>query len=439
MRLTLSPSFLVSFLKVWLTMADVAILVCTLIFDFFILAYYMLSHKVQKTHERVFLLLFASIVVSTGCSLVSTYFEHQQNIGTGVFHLMFFSNMLYFLSHNLMAFLYAIYVMIVDGRGLGKEKYKKILFVIPLIIAEVLILLTPFFDLVFYYDENRHFFRGKFEAALYIIAVMYIALAIYYMIRYRKALSFRNNMVLWLFFIAGVIGVLIQLLNKEMKVEMFAESVALLGVIFTLENESELIDPSTKVYNRRAFFNDNRKFLETRSEYAVITMSVTNFRFYSKILSYGVMTAILDNVISWLNHLSTSLIIYRISTTKFALICLYDERSEVDSIVDSIKNRFEDGWNFGSVSVEYNVVLGVVFVPSEMNTEEKIPFEARVMALADVFDALVSKRCYKDAFSYERAYEIIEKDAGTHFDNQLAMVFLSCKEELERYYNASEK
>ncbi len=70
---------------------------------------------------------------------------------------------------------------------------------------------------------------------------------------------------------------------------------------------------------------------------------------------------------------------------------------------------------------------------------DEIPIEARIMALADVFDALVSKRCYKDAFSYERAYEIIEKDAGTHFDKQLAMVFLSCKEELEDYYNASEK
>ena len=70
---------------------------------------------------------------------------------------------------------------------------------------------------------------------------------------------------------------------------------------------------------------------------------------------------------------------------------------------------------------------------------EEIPIEARIMALADVFDALVSKRCYKDAFSYEKAYEIIENDAGTHFDKQLAMAFLSCKEELERYYNASEK
>lgn len=68
---------------------------------------------------------------------------------------------------------------------------------------------------------------------------------------------------------------------------------------------------------------------------------------------------------------------------------------------------------------------------------EDIPIEARIMALADVFDALVSKRCYKDAFSYEKAYEIIEHDAGIHFDKRLAEVFLSCKDELEKYYNAS--
>ncbi len=69
---------------------------------------------------------------------------------------------------------------------------------------------------------------------------------------------------------------------------------------------------------------------------------------------------------------------------------------------------------------------------------EDIPVEARIMALADVFDALVSKRCYKDAFSHEKAYKIIENDAGTHFDEQLAKVFLFCKTELERYYNESE-
>lgn len=70
---------------------------------------------------------------------------------------------------------------------------------------------------------------------------------------------------------------------------------------------------------------------------------------------------------------------------------------------------------------------------------DDIPVEARIMALADVFDALVSKRCYKDAFSYDKAFSIIEHDAGTHFDATLAKVFLSCRSELEDYYNRSEE
>ena len=69
----------------------------------------------------------------------------------------------------------------------------------------------------------------------------------------------------------------------------------------------------------------------------------------------------------------------------------------------------------------------------------EIPIEARIMALADVFDALVSKRCYKEAFSYEKAFEIIREDAGSHFDKRLAEVFLSCRQELEALYRSFEE
>ncbi len=66
---------------------------------------------------------------------------------------------------------------------------------------------------------------------------------------------------------------------------------------------------------------------------------------------------------------------------------------------------------------------------------EAIPIEARIMALADVFDALVSKRCYKEAFSYDMAFDIIEKSLGTHFDPELGRIFISCRPELERLYD----
>ena len=66
---------------------------------------------------------------------------------------------------------------------------------------------------------------------------------------------------------------------------------------------------------------------------------------------------------------------------------------------------------------------------------EEIPLEARIMALADVFDALVSKRCYKDRYGYDEAFKIIEDSLGSHFDPELGKVFLKCRKELEEYYD----
>jgi len=68
-------------------------------------------------------------------------------------------------------------------------------------------------------------------------------------------------------------------------------------------------------------------------------------------------------------------------------------------------------------------------------SESSIPLEARIMALADVFDALVSKRCYKEKYSYDEAFQIIEESLGSHFDPELGKTFLKCRKELEEYYN----
>lgn len=65
---------------------------------------------------------------------------------------------------------------------------------------------------------------------------------------------------------------------------------------------------------------------------------------------------------------------------------------------------------------------------------EEIPVEARIMALADVYDALVSKRCYKEPMSFEQAAKIIEESMGPHFDPLLKPVFEECREELEHYF-----
>ena len=63
---------------------------------------------------------------------------------------------------------------------------------------------------------------------------------------------------------------------------------------------------------------------------------------------------------------------------------------------------------------------------------EEIPLSARVMAVADVFDALVSKRSYKKPFTFEEAKQIIVEGSGKHFDPDVVDAFVSAEREIRR-------
>ncbi len=69
--------------------------------------------------------------------------------------------------------------------------------------------------------------------------------------------------------------------------------------------------------------------------------------------------------------------------------------------------------------------------------QEDIPLSARIMAIADVFDALVSKRCYKSPMPVEESFAEMEKSSGTHFDPQLVKIFLGLKEEIMGYLHSA--
>lgn len=105
-------------------------------------------------------------------------------------------------------------------------------------------------------------------------------------------------------------------------------------------------------------------------------------------------------------------------------------------IVENVLSAVDDG-EFKKVAVNvahyHHEKWNGQGYPSGLSGED-IPLEARIMALADVFDALVSKRCYKDSFTYDRAFEIIEESLGSHFDPELGRLFIDCRNELEEMY-----
>lgn len=72
----------------------------------------------------------------------------------------------------------------------------------------------------------------------------------------------------------------------------------------------------------------------------------------------------------------------------------------------------------------------------EGRSKLEIPLAARIMAVADVFDAVSQRRCYRDAIPLEECFSIIEKGSGADFEPQLVEVFLSMKEEIKTAMNS---
>lgn len=67
--------------------------------------------------------------------------------------------------------------------------------------------------------------------------------------------------------------------------------------------------------------------------------------------------------------------------------------------------------------------------------EREIPLSARIVALADVFDALTSRRPYKEAWPVEKALELIEEESGKHFDPIIVKAFMRALPEIMEVYD----
>lgn len=92
-----------------------------------------------------------------------------------------------------------------------------------------------------------------------------------------------------------------------------------------------------------------------------------------------------------------------------------EPHNTVDSLAHNIALHHHQKWNGSGYT-------GDPEVPILSGTD--IPLEARLTAVADVYDALVSPRCYKDPWPVEKALELLKKESGSHFDPEVVSAFL---------------
>ncbi|MFV0520226.1 MAG: HD domain-containing phosphohydrolase [Lachnospirales bacterium] len=86
------------------------------------------------------------------------------------------------------------------------------------------------------------------------------------------------------------------------------------------------------------------------------------------------------------------------------------------------------------ISLEHHERFNGKGYPCKLKGEE-IDIYARIVALSDVFDAISSKRCYKDAWELEKCFDTIRAESGEHFDPKIVKAFFEGKDEIIEIFN----
>lgn len=353
---------------------------------------------------------------------------------------------LFFLAVDVTMFLSFIYLC--DATfGFPKSTIKKILLCSPFVI-NVLAIFIFIKDLNYVIGKTTNYSMGLSVIACYLNALVYLLFLFFVVTLYRKKIE-KNRYAGVIMSIAVSLTVMtLQSIFPEILITSIVPAAFILGFYLLMEDPSyrrlekhnyEMISGfSTLVENKDD--STGGHILRTKQYVEIILNQLQNEKKYRNIISRDFVKNMLNAApMHDIGKISTPDVILqkpgKLTPEEYEIMKQHAPRGgeiimETFSRLDNpeflktayyVARYHHEKWNGNGY-------------PEGLDGE-KIPLCARIMAIADVFDAVSAKRCYRDAMPIDQCFQIIENGRGTDFDPDLVDVFLDAKEEIIKVYN----
>lgn len=353
---------------------------------------------------------------------------------------------LFFLAVDVTMFLSFIYLC--DATfGFPKSTIKKILLCSPFVI-NVLAIFIFIKDLNYVIGKTTNYSMGLSVIACYLNSLVYLLFLFFVVTLYRKKIE-KNRYAGVIMSIAVSLTVMIlQSIFPEILITSIVPAAFILGFYLLMEDPSyrrlekhnyEMISGfSTLVENKDD--STGGHILRTKQYVEIILNQLQNEKKYRNIISRDFVKNMLNAApMHDIGKISTPDVILqkpgKLTPEEYEIMKQHAPRGgeiimETFSRLDNpeflktayyVARYHHEKWNGNGY-------------PEGLDGE-KIPLCARIMAIADVFDAVSAKRCYRDAMPIDQCFQIIENGRGTDFDPDLVDVFLDAKEEIIKVYS----
>ncbi len=327
------------------------------------------------------------------------------------------------------------------------SKAKMVLFSLPGVLS-VLLILAFLPQVQFIEGETTNYSMGISVYACYTSLILHFIWTFATIILKRNAFTKKRIFEIILFFSISTVFIGVQIFFPETLVSSIFPTMAVLGIYMNLEdpayrklhkyNEEMVTGFSTLVENRDN--NTGGHIRRTKDYVKIIIRQMKKSNRYTAVLTNDYMENIIKAApMHDIGKISTPDNILqkpgRLTPEEFDIIKQHApvggqiiketftglDEPEFQKIAFEVARYHHEKWNGHGY-------------PDGLSGES-IPLHARIMAIADVFDAVSAKRVYRDAMPLEKCFSIIEEGSGVDFDPDLVKLFFNAKDEIIEYYN----
>lgn len=300
---------------------------CALIMFGIVLVSTVVRKMTRGRLNRFFLCMVFLCIFTTIADICAVCLNNQ---GSGYVVGKHIAHTLYLFLHSLITPVYIIYLAIQTDtvHKLRKSKLQQFIIAAPMFIVTVLLMINCFSPIVYYLNEQDEYTRGNLFWMLYVVAVIYIIFGIYYVYQYRKVFNVGRFAALLSLFPLMMIAAVIQMLCKNLLVEMFANACGVLFITMMIQRAEERIDSEIGLQKLSAYMSDLKLAFTNEKEFRIIMINVVNYKSLEEMLGYDtiidVKKIIANKMIALNKKYKMNAEIYYISNGKFRFVV--DER-----------------------------------------------------------------------------------------------------------------
>ncbi|MBR1931834.1 MAG: EAL domain-containing protein [Lachnospiraceae bacterium] len=362
----------------------------TIIFVF--IGFYIFNKKgLAKNANRIFLLVVCAGLIAAVADIVSSI----ANSYTDIYGYGFrdFWNYLYlFIYDDIMPFSFLLYILFLLGIAQNMNKRYLLLLGVPTAVEVLLLAFNPRFHWIFYYDENRIYTHGTAFVFLYIIAFVYMLATVALMVIFRQALTKRRLLPLIMLTVFSILPMFVQVIYQHLLIELFFQALGMLGILFSIEDKEDIINPITKVRNRFAFLEEAQSIFRSSEKVSMIIVKIANINFYNSTVGIQKMYEMQAEVAKWLDKQKNGGQCYDCENGHYALICARRTNEEETLLLQQIKKRFQDIWGRGRFQTVFPVQVGILHLPEEIQNMEQLLLVLDTRFAGEQTEELVAER-----------------------------------------------